>query len=821
MAGLSVQNPGWGSLNHQFSKALSDDLKRLPGNPGPPTKRMLAAKIRAAINVPLPADGERDTVTNWLSGDLPKTSGGVNPRRRILQVVQDVLDTWYASAEALAAGVGRPHDYVDSFLGPPVSAAPRSRPLGQPMRLFPRPTRLDGRERLLADIRDTLQVAGRDRPAVVVLRGMAGIGKTSLATEYGHRHLAEYRWVWEVPVEDPALVAAEFANLAAVLGIRAASDDIDPFAQVHAALAGSEERWLLILDNAERPAEVARALPPAGAGHVLITTQCAHWPAAVAIDVPVLTAETAKAFLLSHASDEDAMAAGALATELGHLPLALEQAAAFMRETGHSMTSYLDLWRRRRKDMLVRGTPAGYDRSVATTFRIALERLAAGAPEAVTLLRLLAQYAPDDVPFRRLVAGAYRGPTKPGSGLADLMAPLLAGELAVDDAIAQLRQYSLTGRPRKDGTVSVHRLVQAVTIDELTPPEQAAWRATAAALIEAVLPDDPDDPPAWPTYRELLAHARVCLPYRAAGMGKLVAYLRASGNYQPARDLQRQVAEACERDLGPDHPDTLAARYRLARALQRCGELVEADAEFQATLDGRRRVLGDDHPDTLHTRHQFAYLLKHRGLLELADAQLGEVIKVRRRSFGEDDPVAVSARHTRASIWRDRGELAKAESEYRALLDIRCRTLGQEARQTLDTRHELAYTLRRLRKFRESEAEFQAVLNTRLRTLGDDHPHTFGALENLAHCIWDQSRLDEVEDLLRQVLAGRCRVLGDRHPNTLLTRYDLANMLIARGLLNEAAAEHRTVLALRREVLGEQHPQTAASREALRSVTDQ
>ena len=151
--------------------------------------------------------------------------------------------------------------------------------VSRPVRLAPRPVFLAGREDLLAGLDGP---AGRQRcgtgPRVVALCGLGGAGKTSVAVEYAHRHLAGLGVVWQFPAEDPTAMAAEFGELAALLGARDVLAGGDPVAAVHAVLAARPGGWLLIFDNAPDAAAVAGVLPPAGDGQVIITSQNPHWP---------------------------------------------------------------------------------------------------------------------------------------------------------------------------------------------------------------------------------------------------------------------------------------------------------------------------------------------------------------------------------------------------------------------------------------------------------------------------------------------------------------------------------------------------------------
>ena len=133
------------------------------------------------------------------------------------------------------------------------------------MRLAPRPVLLAGREGLLAELDARLAgEPGQSGPRLVALCGLGGIGKTSVAVEYAHRHLAEVGVCWQFPAEDPAVLAAEFAVLAAQLGAREVVDPRDPVASVHAVLARASAGWLVVFDNVPDWASVERFVPPAG-----------------------------------------------------------------------------------------------------------------------------------------------------------------------------------------------------------------------------------------------------------------------------------------------------------------------------------------------------------------------------------------------------------------------------------------------------------------------------------------------------------------------------------------------------------------------------
>jgi len=529
----------------------------------------------------------------------------------------------------------------------------------QPVRLAPRPEFLAGREELLAGLHALLSAGDGAAPRVAVLCGLGGCGKTSVAVEYAYRHLGEFGVVWQLPAEEPAALAAGFGDLAAQLGARSLLDGDDPVAQVHAALAARPGDWLLVLDNAPSAAAVRDVLPPAGGGRVLVTSQDGRWPGSRVVEVPVLDREVAAGFLLARTGSPDAAAAGDLAGELGGLPLALEQAAAYMTASGRDMPGYLELFRRRRRELLARGEAAGYGRQVAATWALAFDQLEHAAPTATELLRLLACCAPEQAPLRLLL--------RPRPELAGLLpaglVPLLEDPLAGDGAIAALRRFSLVSVPR-DGLVSVHRLVQAVTMDQMDDDRARAWRQAAQSVIEAALPEDPQQPGTWPAYAALLPHAEVALPAESPGMGQITSYLGFSGGYATARELSRQVARARQQALGSEHPDTLHARANLANWTGEAGDAAAARDQLADLLPVRERVSGAEHPGTLDARGSLADFTGEAGDAAGARDQFAALLPVTERVLGAEHPDTVAARAGLAR-WTSRADEAAGNRRLR------------------------------------------------------------------------------------------------------------------------------------------------------------
>ncbi|MET8155994.1 tetratricopeptide repeat protein [Sphaerisporangium sp. NPDC005289] len=657
-----------------------------------------------------------------------------------------------------------------------VHLPPRPPVPARPVRLVPRPPQLAGRDQALDEVHQRLN-ADPTRPSLLVIHGLGGVGKTSLAVEYAHRHQHAYHLVWQLPAEDATVLSAAFTELAALLGMRQPGETAAPVHQVHAALAARSDPWLLIFDNALDAEAVHTFLPPAGDGHVLITSRSGHWPARHSMELPVLEDGPAAALLMERTSEDDEDAAAAVAAELGGLALALEQAGAYIDATGTTLASYLDLLRRRRAAVLAQGQPWGYDQQIASTWRLAFEQLAVTTRQAIALLRLLACYAPDAIPYRLLLIPLDHHDAADllddGDGLAELFA-LPHSELDVNTAISALRRHGLVSRPT-GGIVSVHRLVQAVTLDQLPPPARSAWNNAAAALLKAALPDTPHQPGTWPHYTQLLPHARAVLPLTSPALHKVARFLGHSGDYRDAMALTQEINQALTAESGADHPDTLTTRSNLAAWTGAAGDAVAARIQFATLLPDVERVLGANHPDTLTTRYYLAAWTGEAGDAAAARDQLTALLHVREQVLGADHPHTLTTRNNLAYWTGQAGDAAAARDQLTALLPDIERVQGTDHPATLITRHTLALWTGKAGDAAAARDRYAALLPDIEQVLGTDHPQTLTIRNNLAYWTGAAGDASTARDQLIALLPIRERVLGADHPDTLTTRKNLAH----------------------------------------------
>src|SRR5258708_7292009 len=278
-----------------------------------------------------------------------------------------------------------------------------------------------GREDVLALLHDHLSPAGQ----VVLtqaISGLGGIGKTQVALHYAYRFQEAYTHVLWATADSPASLVTEFVKLARDLELLEKEEkDQDKIVWAVQRWLREYVDWLLILDNVEDLGLVLSFVPAGSLGSVLVTTRRqVTEPVAQAIVLDALSDDNGALLLLKRAKrlvfegtlDEatasEVVIAGAITQELGGLPLALDQAGAYIAETGCGLSDYFDLFKREQATLLQRrGTvPSDHPQSVVTTFSLAFEQAQQKNAAAIDLLKLCAYLAPDAIPLEIFTNGA-------------------------------------------------------------------------------------------------------------------------------------------------------------------------------------------------------------------------------------------------------------------------------------------------------------------------------------------------------------------------------------------------------------------------------
>jgi len=734
---------------------------------------------------------------------------------------------------------------------------------------YPQNPNFTGRESILA-LLETALASSPPAAMTQAISGMGGVGKTQTAVEYAYRHRDRYRAVLWVSADTETDLASGYRALAEVLGLP--EKDESDSNKVTAAVCrwlGREPGYLLILDNAGDPTLVKRHLPPNPRGHVMLTSRAQNFDVLgirKPIGLPVLTRDEALEFLLKRTGRDGPLnpaerdAARTLAEALGYLPLALEQAAAYMVENEEAFSVYLAAYRDLRLKLLDEmGPVAGaYPETVRTTWKRSFDAVAAASPASSALLQLSAFFAPDAIPYELILEGA----SQLGEPLASALASSPGGDFRLIELLTRLARHSLVRRDPEVRTYSVHRLVQAVLLDELTA---ATRKDLAERAVKALNQTFPDVHYAnWPRCERLVSHALAArgwiesedllVPaaaqllnqagyylyvraryaeaeplYRRAlaideavlGPGRLetalilnnlAVWLRIRGSYKKGEELCRRALAIREAVLGPDHPDTAISLINLALLLQAQGQYAEAERLLRRALAIREKA--PNHPDTAQSLNDLAILLQVRG-------RYGEAEPLYRRALaiwemdptvGPDHPDTARGLDSLAYLHRAQGRLGEAEPLYRRALAIRKKALGPNHPDTLTTLHHIAHWTGEVGDARTALQLCRELLPDRQRVLGLDHPDTLGTRHSIAHWTGEAGDAREALRLYLELLPDRQRVQGPDHPDTLTTRHDIARWTARAGDARETLRLCRELLPDQQRVQGPDHPDTLLTR---------
>ncbi|WP_433205909.1 tetratricopeptide repeat protein [Dactylosporangium sp. CS-047395] len=636
--------------------------------------------------------------------------------------------------------------------------------------------------------------------------GLGGIGKTELVLHYAHAAAGRYRLVWWITADTPDNIG---------LGLAALTRRLHPVATLADAQAWAvgwlqhNRNWLLVLDNVEDVEDITELLGHVtGRGHVVVTTRRdlgrAQWKRLRLAPLPlgVLERSASVSLLTDLTGLTDTASAGLLAADLGDLPLALEQAAAYISQHhGLDFAGYRHLLADQFARVVGDGGPAtSADRTVASVWRVTMATIRHRSPLAERVIRVLAWLGPDNLPD-------------------DVLTLLATTPADTGEALALLASYSMINRTAR--TVSVHRLVQAATRATAQPDDLAE----ALRLLTKALPADPEHGvTGWPRWHALLPHIDTALAHlpathdnaHALHIGDRAAvYRQSQGQTTAATAGLEAVFANSRRVLGDDHPNTVGTHSNLAGSYLEARRYDEAIAAYEAVLAKHRRALGEDHISTLTIRSNLAVAHWRAGRVEVAIAGFESVLADSRRVLGNDDPSTLTTRNTLAGAYRDAGRVDTAISVFEQVLADRRRVLGEDHISTLTTRNNLAHAYRRADRVDAAIAAFQGMLDDCQRILGNDHPYTLSARSSLALSYLTAGRVEAAIPDLEAVLADRRRVLGDDHPETLSNRTSLADAYRDAGRVDEAIVAYAQELADRRRVLGDDHVSTLTTRNNL------
>ncbi|MFD7830155.1 NB-ARC domain-containing protein [Kitasatospora sp. NPDC059803] len=451
--------------------------------------------------------------------------------------------------------------------------------------------RQDGRGRaLFRDVPSAAGVRGRRRELAalqecfgwkpdiggvpVVLSGLGGIGKSSIARLYAHRRRDTYEFVWWIPSDTREDVLASYRRmLAEEQQETGAADESEILAQVSFRLTHLGPRLLLIYDNVAGQEQLNGLLPVCDGADILVTTRDSAWAvAAGGLVVERMVAEEATAWVGERLPGGTTVEVSQLVDAVEGIPLAIAQATGYIAATQCPMDTYLAELAECRAQLLDDPgfVPLDYRHGATLTAAVTLSvrkvvaqalnsTKASGRYLASEVLARCALLAPDFIPLH-------------------LVVPDLSPGVAVYGAVAELRRFSLVD-PR-DGMLVIHRIVQEVVRSMLDGEAVDRMQERFQEKLVMRLRDSMKQQ-AWSDAATLIEHAvHVAYHVRSGGRGDdgtvallsnaAGAIMTVHGDLVRSEVLLRQALEIIEHDAEGRLRDPVYRRAATTTALGQC-----------------------------------------------------------------------------------------------------------------------------------------------------------------------------------------------------------------------------------------------------------
>ncbi len=721
-----------------------------------------------------------------------------------------------------------------------------------------------GRENILSSLYERLH-SGKAMSQVQAICGLGGCGKTQVAVEYAYRHHHEYSMIlWlrgdrrETLREDCNVVATQFL-------FQGKGDHVVDFVK---SWLKASTNWLLILDNVENLALLKTFIPANVHGHILLTTRT-QTTGTIAQRLELCKLERNEAILfllrrikklaqdapLTDACQTDVSKAHEIAELLGDLPLALDQAGAYIDETGCNLNDYLSLYRTKRINLLSMRGSLGVEHaaSVSATFAHTFDKVAQISPAALDLLRFCAFLDPSAIPEELIRHAAEQlGPT---------LQPIASDPFALDAAIATLRKYSLVHRTPETKLLSLHPLVQAILRDRMCEKMHAEWVERTIRAVNHAFPDI-EEIDMWHRCQSAIPHVQACiilikshhllsveavrLLYQAGRYAHIQAYYsEAEMLFEQAATIQKQLSSATEQETATDlsiafwhrynkpghyslvetliqkelaHAEQALGGYnqyaailsvKLAELYYKQGKYSQAEQAFLQSLTTKEHYVGLLHSSVIANFTGLGFVCLALGKYCLAESYLLHALNVWEQLPEPRHPLMGRTLNALAHLYTLQGKYIQAESyltRERALLAQSLQPLHPTILFNLNTWTVLCMAQGRYDQVEILLDQAQTLL---AKTSGPKRPITGCVLHTLAQFYFLRGKYIQAEQLLQEVLNIREQVLGFEHPAVASTVNTLADVYMAQSQRSLAEALYKQAFEVREKVLGPEHPDVA------------
>lgn len=651
-------------------------------------------------------------------------------------------------------------------------------------------------------------------PDAAVVYGLGGVGKTEFALQYAWEFADQYDLVWWVQAATPVTAINDLIDLAKALNLPERANHDETVINLWSTLR-QRDRWLLVFDDADDPDSIRKSYWPATKrGHVLVTSRAATgWESLTSrgLELTPLTPHEAEDFFTRRIPEAagDLRTTRRVATLLGYLPLALVQAATYIREAGTTLAAYHSLLVEQYDDVI--GASQHKTNEVAGGSSL-LSLLSAQnrAPAALDLLALLSMFGSTNIP-RRII-------TEHADVLPPRLQATMADQLAHDRTVRELRRFSLiwafTDR------FNVHSVVQSMVRSALSPDDLRMWCRVAIRLLRRAFPRHPEEPVAWSACAFLMPHveAATAIAERLGEKDERTAhllllagrYLHGRCNWRRAQEFLRSSLEIRKQLFGENDLRVAECLYHLAQSQFTLADLPDARASAQQALRIREQLLEPTHPLIAEALTRLAEILR-----EFATENEQAIAYTRRaehilREVGANDDGIARTLLIRGTILRNEGRLGDALRAYEQSLALteQVRANGPSSIEAAMVHANIGVVYRDRGQWERARDEFETAITIMEPVLGPEHIEVSQAKKYLGDIHWRTGDLSAAFDLLTQVTEVHRKRPGEEHKlASCLAK--LGSIQLKRGENEQARTNLETAQGIYLRTYPAQHPYVA------------
>lgn len=631
-----------------------------------------------------------------------------------------------------------------------------------------------GRDEILTQLHGMLSQSNTSSPIFpLAISGMGGVGKTQVAVEYAFRYCADYQAVLWAKANTREILASDFVALASLLHLpeQNTQEQSTTIGAVHQWLRVNTH-WLLILDNADDLTTVRAFIPPVFGGHILLTTRAQMMGRiAYRIEIERMAIDEGTLFLLRRtgsiprdavlesAFDADREKTQEIVEIMDGLPLALDQAGAYIEETQCGLESYVDIYQSWHASLLNKRGVLNHDHPepVATTWSLSFQQVEQNNKAASELLRFCAFLHPNAIPEEIFIEGAVH--------LGPLLQNVAADAIKFNEAVKELLRFFLMRRDPDTKTLSMHPLVQTVLKDAMDETMYRQWAERAVRAVNEVFPDS--SALTWSRCQRYLPNAQICakiieqenitLPEAVRLLSNVARYLQDRALYPLAEPLYQQAVTVSKQVWGTDSSDTAWSLTNLVGLWRFQGKYAQAEPLAEQALAIREQQLGAEHLDTAQSLHDLAAVYYAQGKYKLAEPLYQKVLRIREQQLGPEHPDAISSLNNLALLYQSEGKYAQAESLYQRALAFREQQLGPSHQHIAISLNNLAVLYQLQKKYMQAEPFYQRALAIYELTIGSDDTNLMKLMSNYTSLLRQMKRDTEATILATRIKAMRIK----------------------------------------------------------------